>query len=125
VKVSIACDSPLLRRSLELFLRGHICTYEESDLVVTDHERKAGHKAALRIGNEEDADLRKPFSKEALLSALEAKLGAAESSLLHKKLKKTRPTEADLSVLEAQIEQLTKEYQTNIIKAVRRFYEKK
>jgi hypothetical protein len=125
MRVSIACDSPLLQRSLELFLHGHICAYEESDLVIRDHEKPSEHKTVLRIGNETGADLRKPFSKEALLDVIDAKLKTAESPVWQKRAEGTRSSEADLAVLEAQIERLTQEYKTNIIKAVRTFYEKK
>jgi hypothetical protein len=125
VRVSIECDSPLLQRSLELFLRGHICAYEESDLVICDHEKPSDPKAVLRIGSEADADLCKPFSKEALLDVIDAKLKTAASPNRPKRAEEMRSSEADLAVLEAQIERLTQEYKTNIIKAVRTLYEKK
>jgi hypothetical protein len=125
MRVSIECDSPLLQRSLELFLRGHICAYEESDLVIRDHEKPSEHKTVLRIGNEADADLRKPFSKEALWDVIDAKLKTAESPVWQKRVEGMRSSEADFAVLEAQIERMTQEYKTNIIKAVRTFYEKK
>lgn len=128
MRVSVECDSPLLQRSLELFLHKHICSYEESDLVIRDRKKKAGLKPMLLIANEEDADLRKPFSKEALLRALEEKLRPARAPVLKMQTPEelcSLGTEADLVLLEAKIEQMTQEYKTNIIKAVRQFYEKK
>jgi len=75
------------------------------------------------IGSGENVDLLKPFSKSQLILALESRykeLGGSESEE-----EPYSHTECmDFSILEKRIELLTQEYQSNIIRAVKAFYEK-
>lgn len=128
MKVAIQCDSPLLQRSLELFLEGHLSSRRHCDILIRDKAIGDDEYPTLLISTDVSADLRKPFSKAELLDALRRKLHttvtvqSVESQV--QEIEKKEETFVDFSILEKHIEKLTQEYQTNILKAVRAFYEK-
>lgn len=130
MKVAIQCDSPLLQRSLELFLAEHLSSIRQCDILIRDKEIRDERHPTFVIGSsEETSDLIKPFTKAQLMYALTQKFTA----LRHAPDTSEREEEVDegeretvgLEILERRIEKLTREYQENIIKAVRAFYEQK
>ncbi len=129
MKVAVECQSPLLQKSLEIFLSRYLTSSKKSDIVIRD-EKCLENRKCFYIANDEKADLLKPFSKSQLILALEKKYNA-----LYVQLSSTDDTESnaveevpkealDFSVLEKRIEYLTKEYQENILRVVKAFYEK-
>lgn len=128
MKVAIQCDSPLLQRSLELFLEGHLSSRRHCDIIIRDKAIVDEEYPTLFISSDRTADLVKPFSKAQLFEALHLSLEKAQG------LNSTVSTEEDVEdraenrvgfeILEHHIEKLTREYQANILKAVRAFYEK-
>ena len=112
MKIAVECKSPLLQKSLEIFLSSYLSSIKQCDIVVRDFKVLSDDKT-FYIGKEKDSDLIKPFSKSALILALEKRHGIS--------LDKNEPS---FDILEKRIEMLTKEYQQNILKAVRVFYEK-
>lgn len=128
MKVSVQCESPLLQRSLELFLEGHLTSFRNSDIVIRDKNIRDEEHPTFIIGVHEGADLIKPFSKAQLFHAL------AHTIENYKTFSAAAPVEdapqentsegVSFDILERHIEKLTREYQTNILKAVRAFYEK-
>ena len=70
MKVAIECRSPLLQKSLENFLEGHLCSSRNCDLLLSD-EALLDRENLLRIGSDADADILKPFSKSQLFLKLE------------------------------------------------------
>jgi hypothetical protein len=127
VKVAIACESPLLQRSLELFLEGRLSSQRHCDIVVRDHEVHNDEHLSLIIGTSEQVDLQKPFSKAQLFHALSNKLNVTKNvPVSNSSASPEEEEEAEVSfdILERHIEKLTREYQSNILKAVRAFYEK-
>lgn len=127
MKVAIACESPLLQRSLELFLEGRLSSQRHCDIVIRDHEVHNDEHLSLIIGTTENVDLQKPFSKAQLFHALANKLDVLKhvpvpnSSAL---AEEEEETQVSFDILERHIDKLTREYQSNILKAVRAFYEK-
>lgn len=115
MRVAVECKSPLLQKSLELFLGKNLSSIKNCDVVLRDI--KSGDAKEIFVSSSDEAILKKPFSKAQLFLAIETKyanLGVVPSS--------TRDG-LDFSILQRRIESLTKEYQDNIIKAVRVFYE--
>jgi len=110
MKIAIECQSPLLQKSLELFLAKYLSVAKKSDIVIRDIPCQEDEKCFF-ISSDAAADLKKPFSKSQLILALEQRY--------NKRQKK------DFSSLEKQIQQLTTEYQNNILEAVKTFYENK
>ncbi len=136
MKVAVQCESPLLQRSLELFLAGHLSSLKQCDIVIRDKRIDDGRNALL-VDSSDDADLQKPFSRSQLFLTLENRLEGTKSveaimelaDELHEVQEMSEPEHSatdgkmDFSVLEKRIEKLTQEYQENVIKAVRAFYE--
>ncbi|MBU0633159.1 hypothetical protein KKA17_11000 [bacterium] len=132
MKVAVKCESPLLQKSLELFLSKYLSPLKSSDIVISDQKLDIDKKT-IYISDSKDADLIKPFSKSQLILVLERftkndkerknilslvdDLEAQDEGHLSK-------GELDFKFLEDRIEKLTKEYQENLIKTIRAFYEK-
>ncbi len=121
MKIAVECQSPLLQKSLELFLVKYISTLKQCDIVVRDVEC-LNDKRCFYIGSSKKADLLKPFSSSQLIIALQARY----DSMYKKNSRAVEATDTplDFDILERRIDSLTKEYQANILKAVRAFYEK-
>ena len=127
MRVAVECQSPLLQKSLELFLAKYLVASKHSDIIIRDEECLSD-KRCFYIASDPKADLQKPFSKSQLILALEKKY-----LQLHPKVKEQKALEKeylqeedplDFAVLEKRIELLTQEYQANILRAVKAFYEK-
>jgi len=127
MKVAIQCDSPLLQRSLELFLDGHLSSPRQCDILIRDKDIRDEMHPTFVIGVSESADLIKPFSKAQLLHALNQKFDTQKNTLIpvdDEVSVKEEEENVSFEILERHIEKLTREYQANILKAVRAFYEK-
>jgi len=122
MKVAVECQSPLLQKSLELFLVKHLSSVKKSDIVIRD-EKCFNETRCFYIANDEKADLLKPFSKSQLILALERKYNELHPKKEEIAVEKEEES-IDFSILEKRIELLTKEYQENILRAVKAFYEK-
>lgn len=128
MKVAVQCDSPLLQRSLELFLDGHLSSIRQCDILIRDRDIRDERHPTFVIGSGENADLIKPFSKAQLLHALMQKVDSLKPSFppLVSEMDEPAPVEEKIGfeILEHHIEKLTREYQANVLKAIRAFYEK-
>ncbi|HQS67615.1 MAG TPA: hypothetical protein PLM93_10580 [Sulfuricurvum sp.] len=127
MKVAIQCESPLLQRSLELFLEGRLSSQRHCDIVIRDYEVLNDEHLSLVIGTSESSDLIKPFSKAQLFHALGKKLDLLKHEISANttvSIQEEEETTVSFDILERHIEKLTTEYQSNILKAVRAFYEK-
>ncbi|MFY9142091.1 hypothetical protein [Sulfuricurvum sp.] len=126
MKVAIQCDSPLLQRSLELFLEGHLSSIRQCDILIRDKDIRDEVHPTFVIGVNESSDLIKPFSKAQLLHTLNQKFEAQK--LIPAPIEEENiplPEEVvSFEILERHIDKLTREYQSNILKAIRAFYEK-
>lgn len=126
MKISIECKSPLLQKSLEVFLARYLCSSKNCDIIIRD-EACLEDKRCFYISGSTDSDLRKPFSKSQLILALENRYQSITKNTKNKPKKIEKPTNEEplnFEILEDRIEFLTKEYQQNILKAVKAFYEK-
>lgn len=128
MKVAIQCDSPLLQRSLELFLEGNLSSRRHCDILIRDKHISDDEYPTFIITSDANTDLVKPFSKAQLLDALHSKLEILKTpSALQPSLAEIEVQSDDrvgFEILEHHIEKLTREYQANILKAVKAFYEK-
>ncbi|MDP1785388.1 MAG: hypothetical protein Q8K81_08200 [Sulfuricurvum sp.] len=125
MKVAIQCESPLLQRSLELFLEGHLSSQRHCDIVVRDHKLQDDEHLSLHIGTFVGVDLPKPFSKAQLFHALHHKLDLIKYDFTPSSSPLVgEESEVSFDILERHIEKLTREYQASILKAVKAFYEK-
>jgi hypothetical protein len=95
MKVKIECDSPLLQKSLEYFLKDYL---DENGVVITDNHEKDG----IIIGK----DIIKPFSKTTLLLQLE-------------KLVETKPS------FEEEFDKIFDEFKEKLKKLIKDYYGKR
>ena len=122
MKIGVECKSPLLQKSLEMFLSKYLTSHKSCDILIKDV--KCADERCFYISSDSDADLLKPFSKAQLILALEHRyknLGIEKKS---NEVFSDEESSLDFEILERRIEQLTREYQQNIIKSIRAFYEK-
>ncbi len=106
-----------MQKSMEMFLKDYLSASRQCDIVLRD-EKCLNDVRCFYVSTKKDADLVKPFTKAQLIFALEKK---------YKTLQQTVEKDADslsFEVLEKRIAYLTQEYQDNILKAVKAFYEK-
>ena len=130
MKVAVECKSPLLQKSLELFLEKYLSATRQCDIVVRDEEC-LNDERCFYISSDKNADLTKPFSKSKLILALESRYKelhaeSEQTPLVEtiKELSEENTSEPmNFEILEHRIDFLTQEYKQNILKAVKAFYE--
>lgn len=122
MKVAVECKSPLLQKSLELFLGKHLSSLKNCDILIRDVKCN-GDERCFYISSSKSADLVKPFSKSQLFLALEKRYKNMNSEYDDKSCF-AEDERLDFEILQRRIESLTEEYQANILRAVRAFYEK-
>ena len=114
MKVALVCDSLLLKKSLEIYLKEHISDYAGCDFVITDRAVKS-KKPVLRIGRGAKAALKVPFSKEQVLSQTQRfynhHLGDENQD--------------DQEMLDKALAQLNKKHKEKIEKIIREFHAKR
>jgi hypothetical protein len=133
MKIAIECQSPLLQKSLEIFLAQYVTSQKSCDIVVRDTPC-VDDERCFYISTDKDADLIKPFSKSQLILALqkrykETHIEEEVSEIVVSEEERDISVEEvinipNFEILEKRIELLTQEYQKNILNAVRAFYEK-
>lgn len=126
MKVAIQCDSPLLQRSLELFLDGYLSSLRQCDILIRDKNIRDDQYPTFVVGVEESSDLIKPFSKAQLIHALNQMFESQKYFPIPAEASGDASADEAVSfdILERHIDKLTREYQANILKAIRAFYEK-
>ncbi|MCK4875124.1 MAG: hypothetical protein KAS26_04670 [Sulfurimonas sp.] len=140
MKVAVECKSPLMQKSLELFLDNHLSSLKHCDIVLRD-EKCLNDERCFYISSDKNSDLVKPFSKSQLILALEKRYKSMKKDILDPESNSSLPLAKDVEhaqedisekntplgfdILQKRIESLTAEYQENILKAVRAFYNEK
>ena len=123
MKIAVECKSPLLQKSLELFLERYLSSLKQCDIVVRDSECMDDVRC-FSIANTQHSDMMKPFSKSQLLIELEKKYNVLyKCTIMEQKVINKETDPIDFNILEKRIQLLTQEYQENIIRAVKAFYE--
>ncbi len=114
MKIAIECDSPLLQKSLELFLKKYIVDVDLCEFIVSDHV--IHDRVYFLVSSEKDARLRVPFTKDRLMGTL----AGFYKHVLKEEEQKVRELE-----LVALIEKLNRAHEKQIEKLMQDFYEKK
>ncbi|NPA74328.1 MAG: hypothetical protein GXO12_06400 [Epsilonproteobacteria bacterium] len=120
MKISLVCESLLLKKSLEIFLKDSVTTHKNSDMILSDRKITA-NKPVVTVGYTDKFDIVAPFSKSDLLANLRM--------LYRKRLKrdstpKSKNGKKDINMLENEIEKLTVKFREDLIKTIREYYEK-
>ena len=113
-----------MQKSMEMFLQNYLSSSRTCDIVVRD-EPCLNDERCFYVSTNKDADLTKPFSKSQLILALESRYKMINQNSTIKDTSDVDEEESlSLDILEKRIKFLTNEYQENILKTVRAFYEK-
>lgn len=127
MKVAVQCESPLLQRSLELFLGKNLSSVKQCDLILRDKKIMDSNQS-LYISSTDDADIKKPFSRSQLYLKLENFYNKMEDMQNIKNEaenldKLDKSSNKDFKLLEQKIDKLTLDYKNSVLKAVKEFYE--
>lgn len=122
MKIALACQSVLLEKSLEIFLKNYITPYKQCDFVISDKKIEI-EKPLFYIATDE-SDLNIPFSNTKLLLEIEKFFN--ENCLKRDKSIQIKSSEQGLKTneLEDKITKLTDEFRTNLIGIIKEYYEK-
>jgi hypothetical protein len=112
-----------LQKSLELFLVKYLCSSKQCEIIIRDEECLEDSRC-FYISSSENSDLCKPFSKSQLILALENRYQSINKSQVETFKPQRNEEPLNFDILEKRIDYLTKEYQHNILNAVKAFYEK-
>ncbi len=123
MRVAVECKSPLLQKSLELFLKNHLSSIRQCDILVRDEEC-LNDERCFYIGTKSGADLVKPFSKSQLILALENRYKLLDKTPKVKEEEFDTEGSMNFEILQKRIEFLTQKYQEDIINSIKAFYEK-
>ncbi len=69
MKIALACQSVLLQKSLEIFLKSYVVSYKQCDFIMSDTKVESD-KPILYIGKE-NSNLMIPFSKQSLIVSVD------------------------------------------------------
>lgn len=125
MKVAVQCESALLQRSLELFLENNLSSLKQCDVVIRDKKIMDSHHT-LYVSGEDEADIKKPFSRSQLYLALEnyyKMISGIQSVQAYDEESCEDEQKKDFRLLEERIDQLTQEYKNSIMHVVKAFYE--
>lgn len=114
MKIALACQSVLLEKSLEIFLRNYIVSYKKSDFVISDQQIEID-KPVFYISPNGDGELDLPFTKSALILSIEKFY--AQNILDAKKPKSEKSI--DLDSLEKEITKLTDTFRQDLIAVIK------
>ena len=127
MKIAIKCESLLLQKALEMFLSNSLSSLKNAQVVLSDNKNYKTDKELLYISSDDDADIRKPFSSNTLLLALQKyKTDSNEIkniNTLSESLFETKDIR-DFSALEKELDILTQNYKNDMLRIVKAFYEK-
>jgi len=113
VKIALACQSVLLGKSLEIFLKSHIAPYKQCDFVISDVEIETD-KPLFYIATE-NSNLIIPFSKSALMLKVESFYDSLFKEEIKESIKKVD--------IEEKITSLTESFRKDLINTIRDHYD--
>ena len=122
MKVAVICNSLLLRKSLEIFLRDRLSSQSGCDFVVSDRALEVD-KPVFLITREKDTNLAKPFSKTRLIRALEEYYKSIGGVIDEEKVIITEPEAAiaDDGEMEQKIRKLTDDFVSGLMQVFREY----
>ncbi|RAX57686.1 hypothetical protein CCZ01_05205 [Helicobacter monodelphidis] len=71
MKIAVMCDSPLLQKCLEYYLKDFIVSYRQCDFVIADKKVETTKPTCL-VSSTDEANIKKPFNRTDLKLGIEA-----------------------------------------------------
>lgn len=122
MKLTIMCQSLLLEKALELFLKPYVVPYKQSDFIVCDYKVET-NKPQFRLKSS-DSKIPFPFSKSTLLLSLEKFSQTIELASVSNVQKKPSELVSDFATLEEKLNEICNQFNKEIIQAVKEHYGK-
>ncbi len=118
MKIALACQSILLEKSLEIFLKSYITPYKQCDFVISDKSIELD-KPLFFIATE-NSDLAMPFSKSTLMLKVDKFYNS-----LYKEEKEDNlaSNKANSKELEKKITKLTDTFRDDLLNVIREYYD--
>ena len=122
MKVAVICNSLLLRKSLEIFLRDRLSSQSGCDFVVSDRALEVD-KPVFLITREKDTNLAKPFSKTRLVKALDEYYKSIGGIIEEEKavIAESEVVMADSGEMEQKIRKLTDDFVSGLMQVFREY----
>jgi hypothetical protein len=118
MKIALICQSLLLSKSLEIFLKNRITSYKKCDFVVCDQLLDVD-KPQFLLSNH-DGNLTLPFSESSLIIELEKFYNSEVLNLPEVQ----EPVPVKIDILEDKIDEITKKFRDDLINVIVEYYEK-
>jgi hypothetical protein len=115
MKIALACNSLLLTKTLEIFLKKNLTSYKKCDFVISD--KNIEMEKPLFVISGEKADLQVPFSESSLMIELDrfyAKLTSKKS-----------PKDEKIETIKEKIDILTKKFRDDLLEVIGEHYEQR
>ncbi len=71
MNINISCKSPILQKTLSLYLKDFIVDYDDCDFVISDEIDENHSKPICLVNFNEDSDITRPFYKDSLFRDLD------------------------------------------------------
>ncbi|RAX55257.1 hypothetical protein CCY99_00730 [Helicobacter sp. 16-1353] len=71
MKINIVCESVILQKTLDSYLKDYISNYEDCDFIIADCIDESFNKPICLVTFGEDSDIRRPIHRESLFNDLE------------------------------------------------------
>lgn len=123
MKVAVVCNSLLLRKSLEIFLRDRLSSQSGCDFVVSDRVLEID-KPVFLISRDKDTNLAKPFSKTRLVKALDEYYKSIGGIIEEEKVvfvEQPESTVANDDEMEQKIRKLTDDFVSGLMHVFREY----
>lgn len=122
MKVAVICNSLLLRKSLEIFLRDRLSSQSGCDFVISDRALEVD-KPVFLITREKDTNLAKPFSKTRLIKALDEYYKSIGGIIEEERAVIAEPEVviADSGEMEQKIRKLTDDFVSGLMQVFREY----
>lgn len=114
MKISLECKDLIIEKALELFLKEHLVMKKDCDFIISDE--KIHSLKPLFIINKNSPFLSVPFSKEALMTALEEFDNALQAAALKLALEQKRLLEEKIDSIALEFQ---KDYENKISSAIK------
>ncbi len=118
MRISLVCQSLLLTRALEIFLKDYIVPYKKSDFVITD--RKLDLKKPQFIISSEKGNLEVPFLKSSLMIELDK---FYINNVKKEGSEEFQKKEIDFETLEVKIGHITEKFRQELVNTIKEYYE--
>ncbi|WP_024955147.1 hypothetical protein [Sulfurospirillum arcachonense] len=119
MKIALACQSVLLEKSLEIFLKNYLSPYKQCDFVISDSHIEIDKP--LFFISSDDSDLNIPFSKSSLIMAIEKFYSTMNEQNIEKNVNMVK--KIDINELEEKITKLTNNFRDDLVNIIKDYYE--